>query len=96
MDTKCLFWILLGLATTNTINAANILAITPIGAASHWNVMSSILEVLLNRGHSITVVTPFPRKIPHENYTEIDMSKLVPFAIASPWETVKTIRKLYF
>jgi len=80
---------LLGLSTTNTINAAEILAITPIGAASHWNVMSSVLEVLLNRGHKITVVSPFPRKTPHENYTEIDVSKLVPFAIASPWETVK-------
>ncbi|XP_026808298.1 UDP-glucuronosyltransferase 1-7-like isoform X1 [Rhopalosiphum maidis] len=93
MDTKCLFWILFGLATTNTINAAKILAITPIAGASHWNVMSSILEVLLNRGHSITVVTPFLRKIPHENYTEIDMSKLIPFAIASPWETVVGVYK---
>jgi len=92
MDTKCtkyLLWILLLVATTDTINAAKILAITPIAAASHWNVMSSVLEVLLNRGHTITVVSPFPRKTPHENYTQIDVSKLVPFAIASPWETVK-------
>jgi len=95
MDTKCLLWTLLLLATTDTINAANILAITPIAAASHWNVMSSVLEVLLNRGHTITVVSPFPRKTPHENYTQIDVSKLVPFAIASPWETVK-ISQNYF
>lgn len=89
MDTRCLLCILLVLATTDTIGAAKILAITPIGGTSHWNVMSSVLEVLLNRGHSITVVSPFPRKIPHENYTQIDLSKLVPIAIASPWETVK-------
>jgi len=89
MDTRCLLWMLLVLAATDTISAAKILAITPIAGASHWNVMSSVLEVLLNRGHTITVVSPFLRKIPHENYTEIDVSKLVPFAIASPWETVK-------
>lgn len=87
---RCLFWTLLGLAViAETTNAAEILAITPIAAASHWNVMSSVLEVLLNRGHKITVVSPFPRKTPNENYTQIDVSKLVPFAIASPWETVK-------
>lgn len=86
---KCLLLILLGLATTGTIYAAEILAITPIAGASHWNVMSSVLEVLLDRGHMITVVTPFSRKTPHENYTEIDISKLVPLAISSPWETVK-------
>lgn len=84
--------LLLGLvamiAGEHAVYAANILAITPIAAASHWNVMSSVLEVLVNRGHRITVVSPFPRKVPHENYTEIDLSKLVPFAIASPWDTV--------
>lgn len=86
---QCFLWLFLGLITPNTIYAAEILAITPIGAASHWNVMSSVLEVLINRGHKVTVVTPFSRKTPHENYTEIDVSKLVPFAIASPWKTVK-------
>lgn len=80
---------MLGLVTPNTIHAAEILAITPIAATSHWNVMSSILEVLINRGHKVTVVTPFSRKTPHENYTQIDVSKQVPFAIASSWKTVK-------
>lgn len=84
-----LLWLLFGLAFTNTINASEILAITPIGGASHWNVMSSVLEVLIERGHKVTVVSPFSRKTPHENYTHIDTSKLVPLAIASPWETVK-------
>lgn len=84
------------LITKNTIYGAEILAITPIAAASHWNVMSSVLEVLINRGHKITVVTPFLRKTPHENYTEIDVSKLVPFAIASPWKTVKFYIQLLY
>lgn len=96
MNAKCLFWILLGLVATDTTNAARILAITPIGGASHWNVMSSVLEVLLNRGHSITVATTFLRKIPHENYTEIDLTRRIPLAIGSPWETVKTIWKRCF
>lgn len=87
---KCFLWLLLGLqVTSNTIHAAEILAITPIAAASHWNVMSSVLEVLISRGHKVTVVTSFSRKTPHENYTQIDVSKLVPLAMASPWKTVK-------
>lgn len=88
---ECLLWLLLGLSTIHTINAAEVLAITPIGASSHWNIMSAVLEALLKKGHKITVVSPFPRKVSHENYTEIDVSKLVPFAIASPWKTVKII-----
>lgn len=91
MKMKSLLWLLLGLTTTSITNAAEILAITPIAAASHWNVMSSVLEVLLNRGHKITVVSAFARPTPHENYTQIDISKHVKFAIASPWETVKII-----
>lgn len=85
----CLLWLLFGLAFTNTINASEILAISPIAAASHWNVMSSVLEVLIDRGHKVTIVSSFPKKTPHENYTHIDISKLVPHAIASPWETVR-------
>lgn len=88
-DSRRVLWLWIGsLAVASATNAAEILAITPIGGTSHWNVMSSVLEVLLNRGHKVTVVSPFPRKIPHENYTEIDVSKLVPIAIASPWDTV--------
>lgn len=85
---KYILWIFLGLIIASSTDSAEILAITPLAAASHWNVMSSVLEVLLNRGHKITIVSAFPRKTPHENYTHIDISKLVPFGIASPWETV--------
>ncbi|VVC25654.1 UDP-glucuronosyl/UDP-glucosyltransferase [Cinara cedri] len=92
-----LCWLLLSgliaVGERRAADAANILAITPIAAASHWNVMSSVLDVLVNRGHKITVVSPFPRKTPHENYTTIDVSKLVPFAIASPWDTVINVYK---
>lgn len=86
---QCLLWLLLGLVMTSITDAAEILAISPIAGASHWNFMSSVLEVLLNRGHKITVLTAFSRRTPHENYTEIDLSKLVPIAIGSPWQTVK-------
>jgi glucuronosyltransferase len=86
---QCLMWLLFGLAYTNTINASEILAITPIPGTSHWNLMSSVLEVLIDRGHKVTIVSSFPRKTPHENYTHIDLSKSMPIVMASPWETVK-------
>ncbi|XP_050442565.1 UDP-glucosyltransferase 2-like [Adelges cooleyi] len=81
-----IYWLLFGLISR--LNAAEILAVSPIAAASHWNVMSSVLEALVARGHKITVVSPFPRKTPHENYTHVDISKYVPFAIAQPWDKV--------
>ncbi|XP_025411428.1 UDP-glucuronosyltransferase 2A3-like isoform X2 [Sipha flava] len=85
---QCLMRLLFGLAYTNTINASEILAITPIPGTSHWNLMSSVLEVLIDRGHKVTIVSSFPRKTPHENYTHIDLSKSMPIVMASPWETV--------
>ncbi|XP_050522156.1 UDP-glucosyltransferase 2-like isoform X2 [Daktulosphaira vitifoliae] len=76
------------LGMTNILNAAEILAVSPIPGTSHWNVMSSVLEILMDRGHKITVVSAFPRKIPHENYTNIDISNLVHISVAEPWEKV--------
>jgi len=86
---QCLLWLLFVLATINTINAAEILTVSTFASVSHWNVMSSVIEVLLNRGHKMTVISAFTRKTPHENYTEIDLSLLVPKALASTWKTVK-------
>lgn len=56
------------------VEGGNILAITPIGAKSHWNFMKGILRALTDHGHYVTVFTPYPEGN-RENYTEIDLSK---------------------
>ncbi|KAF0721397.1 UDP-glucuronosyltransferase 2B2-like [Aphis craccivora] len=50
---------------------ARILAVETIGGKSHWNFMSAILRALVDRGHNVTVFTPFLDGN-RENYTEFD------------------------
>lgn len=56
------------------VESARILAVETVAGRSHWNFMSSILRVLSENGHHVTVFTPFPDG-PRANYTEVDTSK---------------------
>lgn len=50
----------------------NILFLTPFNAKSHWILMESIIEALLDRQHHVTTITNFPWNHPKPaNYTEI-------------------------
>jgi len=49
------------------------LAVNTIAGRSHWNYVSSILRVLSNNGHQVTMFTPFPDG-ERANYTEVDTS----------------------
>eukprot|EP00102_Acyrthosiphon_pisum_P002681 XP_001944335.2 PREDICTED: UDP-glucuronosyltransferase 2C1 [Acyrthosiphon pisum] len=69
-------------------DGARILAMMPIAAKSHWNVVDSVLQTLVARGHHVTAITPFPKKSPVANYTELDMSRLMPSGVSVPWDTV--------
>jgi len=55
------------------VETARILAVESIAGKSHWNYVSSILRVLSNNGHQVTVFTPFPEG-ERDNYTEVDTS----------------------
>uniref|UniRef100_A0A2H8TGW4 UDP-glucuronosyltransferase 2B13 n=1 Tax=Melanaphis sacchari TaxID=742174 RepID=A0A2H8TGW4_9HEMI len=55
-------------------DGARILAVETVGGRSHWNFMNSILQVLVDNGHNITVFTPFSEGN-HENYTEVNTFK---------------------
>ncbi|XP_050538590.1 UDP-glucosyltransferase 2-like [Daktulosphaira vitifoliae] len=62
------------------IGGSRILAIETIAGKSHWNFMRSILRTLSERGHQVTVFTPFPDGN-RPNYTEIDLSFEVPIKV---------------
>lgn len=87
---KLAFWCLLVVLTLvrHYADTAQILAFMPIAAKSHWNVVDSVLQTLVTGGHNVTAVTPFPKKNPVANYTEVDMSRLVPSGVSVPWDTV--------
>uniref|UniRef100_A0A2H8TKY0 UDP-glucuronosyltransferase n=1 Tax=Melanaphis sacchari TaxID=742174 RepID=A0A2H8TKY0_9HEMI len=88
----CIATVAVGLLTLgqyyHSADGARILAMMPIAAKSHWNVVDSVLQTLVARGHQVTAITPFPKKSPITNYTEVDMSGLVPSGVAVPWDTV--------
>lgn len=68
--------------------SAHILAMLPIAARSHWNVLDAVLQTFVARGHSVTAVTPFLKDGPVANYTEVDISQLTPSGVSIPWDFV--------
>lgn len=53
--------------------AANILAVQPFAGKSQWNTMNAVLRALTDRGHNVTVFTPFPVG-DRDNYVEVNTS----------------------
>lgn len=68
------------LISFNAIQGEKILALFAAPASSHMTLKSALMTELDARGHHVTVVSPFPEKVPVSNYTDIvlaaDVSKL--------------------
>lgn len=60
-------------------DGSRILSVNVFPGRSHWMMISAILEGLVERGHEVTVITNYPRKEPHPNYTEIVISPIYDF-----------------
>lgn len=67
------YWIL-------PVENARILAVETIPGKSPWNVMSSILRVLSDNGHHVTVFTPFPDG-DRKNYKEVSTFSDFPYVL---------------
>jgi len=63
---------LLSIFVAHGAHGAKILGIFPLPGKSHFIVSSALLKELANRGHQVTVFSPFPEKSPIPNYTNID------------------------
>jgi glucuronosyltransferase len=68
------FGLLLSIFVAHRAHAAKILGIFPLPVKSHFIVSSVLLKELANRGHQVTVFSPFPEKSPIPNYTNIDIT----------------------
>lgn len=54
-------------------HGAHVLAVETVLAKSHWHFMKGVLLALVDRGHRVTVYTPFPdASSVTDNYTEVD------------------------
>lgn len=70
--------LVVGYVSTVT-NAYRILAYEPSSAYSHWNVMSAVLESLVDAGHEVVYLALHPatdQLAGHPNYTHVDLSTL--------------------
>ncbi|XP_072931511.1 UDP-glycosyltransferase UGT5-like [Epargyreus clarus] len=55
------------------VKCFNILAVFPYEGETHFLVFTHYLQELARRGHNVTVISPFPRKTPMENYHDIQL-----------------------
>lgn len=93
-NTSAIWWTICALILGgHRADSAQILALLPFAAKSHWNVMDSVLQTLVANGHNVTAITPFLKKVPVANYTEVDISQLTPLGLGVPWDFVMTNSK---
>lgn len=77
--------------------AYRILAYEPSVGHSHWNVMSAVLESLVDAGHEVVCVTIHPvtdHLSIHPNYTHVDVSKIIDQlnSTARDWDFTQIMR----
>ncbi|XP_050433229.1 UDP-glucosyltransferase 2-like isoform X9 [Adelges cooleyi] len=65
---------------TPVASGARVLAVQTVAGKSHWNFMRAVLGALTDRGHQVTVFTPFTDG-DRENYTEVDLSAETPIKV---------------
>ncbi|XP_049767646.1 UDP-glycosyltransferase UGT5-like [Schistocerca cancellata] len=59
--------------------AAHVLVVFPVGSGSHRNLGQAIARGLHARGHRVTVVSPFPRQQPLQNWTDVAIPNTIHF-----------------
>lgn len=55
-------------------NSYKILGIFPFGSKSHFAIGNGVMNSLLDAGHQITMVSPFPRSVKTVNWRDISLT----------------------
>lgn len=76
MAVNCTLVCLLALCVCS-IESSKILGIFPFAAHSHYALGSRLMKELAERGHEVTMITPYREKTPPKNYREIFLSGFV-------------------
>jgi glucuronosyltransferase len=66
---------LLLITFVNVSESARILGLFPIPSKSHMAVNLAVVKELAERGHEVTVVSPFPEKSENPNYKNIALDE---------------------
>ncbi|XP_034255447.1 UDP-glucuronosyltransferase 2B15-like [Thrips palmi] len=70
--------LLVAVAVAPPADALRILGIFPIQARSHNIMFKGTLHALVDSGHEVVDLSPYPLKTPRSNYTDVDLSKVLP------------------
>lgn len=68
MKIVLIFLLLLSLAS-----AYKVLGVFPWGSKSHYAIGNAVMNSLLEAGHEVVMITPFPRKQNSPNYRDISV-----------------------
>lgn len=70
----CVFLILFGF-TIVKLDGLKVLTIAPFSSKSHFTIAYAISKSLLDAGHEITMLSPYPLKKGVKNYTDISVAE---------------------
>lgn len=70
-------WSLMLVLFPSAINAYKFLGVLHFGSKSHYIVGSSLMKALAEKGHEVTVITPFTEKKSIKNYHEIHLKNVM-------------------
>lgn len=59
-------------------HGADVLAVFPYNGHSHFAMVEPLMTALADRGHRVTVISPFPRRNRTANYADVDVSDALP------------------
>ncbi|KAM3962159.1 UDP-glycosyltransferase UGT5-like [Aphomia sociella] len=87
---KKLLWLFFAMVMINLCSAYKILVIFPFPSKSHSILGDNLVKPLLQAGHEVTYITPFPIKYPHKNLKQVDVRENIEVMKGSPLN-IKTI-----
>lgn len=77
-------------ARTTLADGARVLAVFPYNGYSHFAMIEPLLVALAERGHHVTVISPFPRRTRVVRYADVDVSDALPPVIGGLNVTTET------
>ncbi|XP_034242083.1 UDP-glucuronosyltransferase 2B15-like isoform X2 [Thrips palmi] len=86
MPSNTLFAVLGWLAVSPAVPSAEayrILGIFPVQSRSHNIMFKATMQALVDSGHEVVDLSPFPLKTPRANYTDVDISAELPSMVNS-------------
>lgn len=72
---KCLCILLIFGFAIVKLDGLKVLTIAPFNAKSHFTIAHAISKALLDAGHEITMLSPYPLKNNVKNYTDISIAE---------------------